>query len=86
VEKCNLVVGTTNNYAPMSISIKKAAKAFIHNGEVREGILNKVEMAFRSYDPCLGCATHTLPGQTPLQLRIRDGRGEIIEVLEQNLD
>ena len=86
VEKCNLVVGTTNNYAPMSISIKKAAKAFIHNGEVREGILNKVEMAFRSYDPCLGCATHTLPGQTPLQLRIRDAEGEVVEVLEQNLD
>jgi len=86
VEKCNLIVGTTNNYAPMSISIKKAAKALIHNGEVREGLLNKVEMAFRSYDPCLGCATHTLPGQTPLQVRIRDEDGDVVEVLEQNID
>jgi len=86
VEKCNLVVGTTNNYAPMSISIKKAAKAFIHNGEVNQGILNKVEMAFRSYDPCLGCATHTLPGQTPLQVRIRDAQGEVVEVLQQNIE
>jgi len=86
VEKCNLIVGTTNNYAPMSISIKKAAKAFIHNGEVDQGILNKVEMAFRSYDPCLGCATHTLPGQTPLQVRIRDTQGEVVEVLEQNIE
>jgi F420-non-reducing hydrogenase large subunit len=86
VEKCNLIVGTTNNYAPMSISIKKAAQALIHNGEVREGLLNKVEMAFRSYDPCLGCATHTLPGQTPLQVRIRDEQGDVVEVLEQNID
>ena len=86
VEKCNLIVGTTNNYAPMSISIKKAAKALIHNGEVREGLLNKVEMAFRSYDPCLGCATHTLPGQMPLEVRIRDQEGQVVEVLEQNMD
>jgi F420-non-reducing hydrogenase large subunit len=86
VEKCNLVVGTTNNYAPMSISIKKAANALIHNGEVSEGILNKVEMAFRSYDPCLGCATHTLPGQMPLELRIRDTEGEVVEVLQQNME
>ncbi len=86
VEKCNLVVGTTNNYAPISISVKKAAQALIRNGEVREGILNKVEMAFRSYDPCFGCATHTLPGQMPLQLRIRDVEGEVLEVLEQNME
>ena len=24
-----------------------------------------VEMAFRAYDPCFGCATHSLPGQMP---------------------
>ena len=35
-----------------------------------EGLLNKVEMAFRAYDPCLGCATHSLPGHTPLKVRI----------------
>ncbi len=86
VEKCNLIVGTTNNYAPMSISVKKAAEALIRNGEVREGILNTVEMAFRSYDPCFGCATHTLPGQMPLELRIRDARGDVVKVLRQNMD
>jgi F420-non-reducing hydrogenase large subunit len=29
-----------------------------------------VEMAFRAYDPCLACATHTLPGQMPLEIVI----------------
>jgi len=62
--KVNLIVGTTNNYAPMAMSIKKAAQSLIHHGVViGEGILNRVEMAFRPYDPCFGCATHALPGQ-----------------------
>jgi F420-non-reducing hydrogenase large subunit len=42
-----------------------------------------VEMAFRAYDPCLGCATHSLPGQMPLEVTIRDGDGNPIEVLRQ---
>jgi F420-non-reducing hydrogenase large subunit len=87
IKKANLIVGTTNNYAPMSISIKKAAQALIQKGQaVSGGVLNRVEMAFRSYDPCLGCATHTLPGQMPLEVRIRDAQGHILEVLRQNLD
>jgi F420-non-reducing hydrogenase large subunit len=86
VQKCNLIVGTTNNYAPISISIKQAAEAFIRKGQiVTEGMLNRVEMAFRTYDPCLGCATHTLPGQMPLVVRIRDAEGRVVETLQQNL-
>jgi F420-non-reducing hydrogenase large subunit len=86
VQKCNLIVGTTNNYAPISISIKKAAEAFIHKGQLlTEGILNRVEMAFRAYDPCFGCATHTLPGQMPLEVRVRDAEGRVVEILRQHL-
>jgi F420-non-reducing hydrogenase large subunit len=86
VQRCNLIVGTTNNYAPISVSIKKAAKAFIKRGEITEGMLNRVEMAFRSYDPCFGCATHTLPGQMPLEVRIRGVEGDVLQVLRQNMD
>jgi F420-non-reducing hydrogenase large subunit len=50
---------------------------------VTEGILNRVEMAFRSYDPCFGCATHTLPGQMPLEVRIIDAEGKIRDVLKR---
>jgi F420-non-reducing hydrogenase large subunit len=85
--KVNLIVGTTNNYAPISMSIKKAAESFIKKGVVvSEGILNRVEMAFRAYDPCFGCATHSLPGQMPLQVTIRDARGNVVEVLKQFCD
>jgi F420-non-reducing hydrogenase large subunit len=86
VKKANLIVGTTNNYAPISISVKKAAQAFIQKGQiVSEGILNRVEMAFRSYDPCFGCATHSLPGQMPLEVRVRDAEGQVVGMLRQNL-
>ena len=81
----NLIVGTTNNYAPISMSIKKAAQSLIKKGTVvTEGMLNMVEMAFRAYDPCFGCATHTLPGQMPLQVSIRDSNGNLVEVLKQH--
>jgi F420-non-reducing hydrogenase large subunit len=85
--KVNLIVGTTNNYAPISMSIKSAAQALITKGtEVTEGLLNMVEMAFRAYDPCFGCATHTLPGQMPLEVVIRNPDGEIVKTLSQNMD
>jgi F420-non-reducing hydrogenase large subunit len=65
------------------MSVKKAAQGLIKKGQVREGLLNMVEMAFRAYDPCFGCATHSLPGQMPLQVTIRDPQGNAIETLSQ---
>jgi len=66
----NLIVATGNNYAAMNISVDQAAKAVIHNGEVDQGKLNMVEMAFRAYDPCLACATHAVTGETPLPIEL----------------
>jgi F420-non-reducing hydrogenase large subunit len=84
--KVNLIVGTTNNYAPINMSIKKAATGLIKSGtKITEPTLNMIEMAFRAYDPCFGCATHTLPGQMPLELRLRNPDGEIIKVVKHNL-
>jgi F420-non-reducing hydrogenase large subunit len=81
--KVNLIVGTTNNYAPIQMSTNKAARALIKGGKVNDGLLNMVEMAFRAYDPCFGCATHSLPGQMPLEVTIHNSEGEIVEVLKQ---
>ena len=72
----NLIVGTTNNNAPINLSIRDAAKQVITKGTaVSEPLLNMVEMAFRAYDPCFGCATHSLTGQMPLEVTIRNGEG-----------
>ena len=76
VRKVNLIVGTTNNYAAMSLSVKKAAQALIDGKtEISEGVLNRIEMAFRAYDPCMACATHSLPGHMPLDVTLRDPPG-----------
>jgi len=81
----NLIVGTTNNYAPMSMSIRRAAEKLISKGRiVEEGMLNRIEMAFRLYDPCLSCATHFLPGQMPLKVIIRNSSSEIIRTLQRD--
>ncbi|MDD2218708.1 MAG: Ni/Fe hydrogenase subunit alpha [Desulfoplanes sp.] len=47
----NLIVGTTHNNAAMNLSVKQAAKAVIKNGVYDQGILNRIEMAVRAYDP-----------------------------------
>ncbi len=86
VTKVNLIVGTTNNYAPIQMSTKKAAQNLIKGGQVNEGLLNMVEMAFRAYDPCFGCATHSLPGQMPLEVRVHNEDGEIVDVIKQFVD
>jgi F420-non-reducing hydrogenase large subunit len=84
ITMANMVVATGNNAARIAMSVERAAKGLIKEGHVTEGLLNKVEMAFRAYDPCLGCATHALPGHMPLQASIYDHRRQLIRVLEQS--
>ena len=85
VKKVNIIVGTTNNHAAISMSIKKAAEGLIKKGvEVTDGMLNRIEMAFRAYDPCLSCATHCLPGQMSMILEIREANGELIQRVIRN--
>lgn len=84
VEKVNLIVGTTNNNAAICMSLKKAAQTVIKDGNIGEGILNLVEMGFRAYDPCLGCATHSLPGSMPLIVNVHDSKGELLEQIRRD--
>jgi F420-non-reducing hydrogenase large subunit len=84
VTSANLIVATQNNAARIALSIDKAARALIHGGEVNDGLLNRVEMAFRAYDPCFGCATHSLPGQMPLIVEIRDASGTVVREIRRD--
>jgi len=83
ITAANLIVATQNNAARIAMSVDKAAKSMIRNGEVNDGILNKVEMAYRAYDPCHGCATHALPGAGPLRLRLLNRQGNLIREIER---
>ena len=84
-EKVNLIVGTAHNYGAIAMSVKKAAQGLIHKDvDVSEGLLNTIEMAFRAYDPCFACATHSLPGQMPLIVSIYDDRGKLTQRLRRD--
>ncbi|MBM4465989.1 MAG: Ni/Fe hydrogenase subunit alpha [Chloroflexi bacterium] len=85
LKKVNLIVGTTNNYAAISMSVKKAAQGLVQPGKpVSDAILNTIEMAFRAYDPCLGCATHALPGQMPLLVRVYNHERELVQEIRRD--
>ncbi|MBN2139206.1 MAG: Ni/Fe hydrogenase subunit alpha [Sedimentisphaerales bacterium] len=81
VTNVNLIVGTTHNNAPINMAVKQTAKALIKDGKYDQGILNKVEMSIRAYDPCLSCATHKLDGTIAVKLDIRDAAGKVIDTL-----
>jgi F420-non-reducing hydrogenase large subunit len=86
VEKANLIVGTTHNHAPINMSIRRAAEALIESEHPDEAILNTIEMAYRAYDPCFGCATHALPGQMPLEVIVHGSDAKIVRRIARNVD
>jgi NAD-reducing hydrogenase large subunit len=80
VEKCNLIVSTTNNNQAMNESIRQVASNYLDGRHLTEPLLNQIEVAVRAYDPCLSCATHAL-GKMPLEISLLDSRGELVERL-----
>jgi F420-non-reducing hydrogenase large subunit len=83
IKDVNLIVATVNNAPSINMSVRNAAKGLIHGGKVDQGLLNMVEMAFRAYDPCFGCATHFAVGQLPLTIEIYNSEGKLIRTLQR---
>lgn len=81
ITNVNLIVGTTHNNAPINMSVKRSAMDLIKDGKYDQGILNRLEMAVRAYDPCLSCSTHNLDGTIPVKLEIYGHKGELIDTL-----
>jgi F420-non-reducing hydrogenase large subunit len=62
--------------------VRNAARELIRNNNINDpkwtdGILNTIEMFFRAYDPCFGCASHSL-GTVKLQIDIFDKNRNLI--------
>ncbi len=75
----NLIVSTTSNNEPMNRAVQKVAADHLDGkAEITEGLLNRVEVAIRAYDPCLSCATHAL-GQMPLEVSLFDHEGNLVD-------
>ena len=85
IDKANLIVATTNNAGAINMSVRNAAKGMIKKGDVSNATLNMVEMAFRAYDPCFACATHTLPGGMALEVNIYNSNKNLLKTLRQNI-
>lgn len=83
IQNVNLIVATTNNYPAICMSIRDAAKGLIHGGAVDKDVLNRVEMAFRAYDPCFGCATHFAVGQMPLEVQVYDAEKRLLNTVSR---
>ncbi len=78
VVMANLIVSTTNNNEPMNRAVTKVAEDHLSGVTITEGLLNRIEVAIRAYDPCLSCATHAL-GAMPLVVELRAHSGEIVD-------
>ena len=83
IRKVNLIVATGHNNIAINRAVQSVASEYIHKGEVREGILNRVEGAIRCYDPCLSCATHAV-GQMPLMIQVYGSDGELRNELQRD--
>jgi F420-non-reducing hydrogenase large subunit len=85
VRRANLIVGTTYNYPAIQVSVKKAAQQVLSGGrEATEPLLNTIEMAFRAYDPCFGCATHAMRGAMPMTVNLIGPDGGTLRTLRRD--
>ena len=55
----------------------------ITRGQYNEDGLNKIEMAFRAYDPCLACATHAMYGKMPMVVEIFDVDKKLVREIKR---
>jgi NAD-reducing hydrogenase large subunit len=79
ITMANLIVSTTNNNEPMNRAVHWVAVNMLsEKPEITEGMLNRVEVAIRAYDPCLSCATHAL-GRMPLEVALVDAAGRVLQ-------
>ena len=79
ITMANLIVSTTNNNEPMNRAVHWVATNVLEGKpEITEGMLNRVEVAIRAYDPCLSCATHAL-GRMPLEVRLVGPDGRVLQ-------
>ncbi|WP_298834668.1 Ni/Fe hydrogenase subunit alpha [uncultured Piscinibacter sp.] len=78
VTLCNLIVSTTHNNQAMNEAVRAVARQYLDGREITEGLLNRIEVAIRAYDPCLSCATHAL-GRMPLDVTLLDADGTVVD-------
>ncbi|MFX1514119.1 MAG: Ni/Fe hydrogenase subunit alpha, partial [Promethearchaeota archaeon] len=83
VTDVNLIVATVGNNEAINRSVKATAKNLIVDGQPSEGMLNRLEMIVRAYDPCFSCATHALnSGAIATEVQLVDHTGNVTQILK----
>jgi F420-non-reducing hydrogenase large subunit len=86
VTDVNLIVATVGNNEAINRSVHAAAKDIIKDSEPAEGLMNRLEMCVRAYDPCFSCATHNVrSGAIATRVKILDHKGNLVRDM-QNWD
>jgi NAD-reducing hydrogenase large subunit len=85
VTMCNLIVSTTHNNQAMNSAVRSVAREYLDGRELTEGLLNRIEVAIRAFDPCLSCATHAL-GRMPLDVVLTGANGEPLDHITRSYD
>ena len=79
LKNMKLIIPTQVNNAAINLNVKDAAMEFIHHAEIKPGLLNRIEMVIRAYDPCIKCATRL--NDTSLTVEIRNSEGALLKNL-----
>jgi NAD-reducing hydrogenase large subunit len=85
ITMCNLIVSTTHNNQAMNEAVRSVAREYLDGKELTEGLLNRIEVAIRAFDPCLSCATHAL-GKMPLDVVLLDADGGLADHVTRSAD
>jgi NAD-reducing hydrogenase large subunit len=78
----NMIIATGHNNLAMNRSVKQVAQHYVKSGQLKEGMLNRVEAVIRSYDPCLSCSTHAM-GQMPIQIQLISPDGTLLQEMKR---
>jgi NAD-reducing hydrogenase large subunit len=78
LQKVNLIIATGQNNLAMNQTVRQIADAYVCDGQLSEGILNRIEHGIRTFDPCLSCSTHAI-GQMPLHVQLVSSTGALLD-------
>jgi NAD-reducing hydrogenase large subunit len=74
----NLIVATGHNNLAISKGVEQVSRAFVDGGQLKEGMLNRVQAIVRAYDPCLSCSTHA-DGVPAIQIQLMAPDGTVLD-------
>lgn len=81
VRAANMIIATQQNYEAINESIKQAVQMGA-GVQADDAMLNSIEFAIRTYDPCLSCATHAV-GRMPLSVTVKHA-GKVVRDIRRS--